>query len=203
MTQMPTTSHPPTGKRPPATEGHRLIQPHNRAAETALLGAVLLYPHTANHVLADLGEGDFTDPRHRAVLTAARTVLAEGADPEPALVVAELYRQHEIRTTADRNWTIVLADLIHGGGSPSAAAHYRRALLEARLRGEALTYAERLHHTATHQSVPDMWDALNTTTTELALTLARLAEHTPPGPPEPATPRLRPVLTAVPTRHAA
>jgi replicative DNA helicase len=154
-------------------------EPNAIGCETAVLGSAIVYPPAAARVLGDLDADDFTDPRHRVILTVLRTMLAENTPPGPCLVLAALWRQNDVRPPTGRTWAIVLADLVHAAALPSTTAAHRRALIEARLRREAIAYAARLHTSATAGTPDEVWHALTDSVTELRLTLARLAEHTP------------------------
>jgi replicative DNA helicase len=154
-------------------------EPNAIGCEIALLGSVLVYTPAAARILGDLDADDFTDLRHRAILAVLRTMLAENTPPEPCLVLAALRRQCDVRPPTGRTWAVVLADLVHVAALPSVAPAHRRAMIEARLRREALAYAERLHQSAVTGTGADVWGALTQSVTELRLTLARLAEHTP------------------------
>jgi len=70
-----------------------------------------------------------------------------------------------------------LADLVQAASVPAAAPHHRRALLEVRLRREALDYATRITDAASARELPSMWDVLSLSIAHLGATLARLGEH--------------------------
>jgi replicative DNA helicase len=157
--------------------------------EAAILGAAMRYPAAAADVLGDLAADDLTDPAHRAVLDAVRQLLADDVPPDPALVIAQLHRTGHVRAPTDRPWRTVVFHLwaVTTATFPAAAPHYRRALLEARLRRDADVFAHQLHAAAARDPVDALWHALDTATQALGDTLARLAEtyrpsrSVPPG----------------------
>jgi hypothetical protein len=139
--------------------------------EAAILGAAMRYPATATDVLGDLAADDLTDPAHRA------------------LVIAQLHRAGDARPPTDRGWHTVVFHLwaVTTATFPAAAPHYRRAVLEARLRRDADMFARQLHAAAARDPVDALWHALDTAPQALGDTLARLAEtyrpsrSVPPG----------------------
>jgi len=146
---------------------------HLPDTEAALLGCALYCPRTARQTLAGLGPGDFSDRRHRAVLAAIHTVLDHGHDPEMPLVLAAYARgaQTGIPTAA---FGVLLADCAGRATSPALAPAYRHALLETRLRRDAIRAAGRIAHAAEHAPLTALGHALDTTLTDLGHTLARL-----------------------------
>lgn len=152
-------------------------------AEAALLGAALHAPRQAARLLADLTTGDLADPAHRAVLAAIRAVLANGAPPDPALVLAA-YNRGQHHGAPAHLFAITVHDCLAAAGTPGAETHYRRAVLEARWRRDAITAATRIHHAAETAPLTDLHAVLAQTLAGLGATLARLT----PTP----TPKARP-----------
>jgi replicative DNA helicase len=75
---------------PPGEPGRQLRDPH---AERAVLGAILLAGSLTSHLIAVLGEGDFTDPAYREVFAAAVAVAAQERRPDMAAVAGEVARR--------------------------------------------------------------------------------------------------------------
>jgi replicative DNA helicase len=174
-----------------------------RDAEAALLGAALYYPRQAARMLADLTADDLADPGHRAVLAAIRTVLADGAPPDPALVLAA-YNRGEHYGSPAHLFALTVHDCLHHAGYPGAEGHYRRAVLEARWRRDAIAAAHRIHQAAQDAPLTDLHAVLAEALAGLGKTLARIALTATARPVAPAGTR-RPELGATPasTREAA
>lgn len=193
---------------PPAAHGRRSctgtvmpplpVTPDARDAETALLGAALTHSGEAGRLLARIEIRDLGDPTHRIVLAVLRQMLAAGEATEPTLLHAALHRYAGTHRLAARPWAIVVADLVAGAGHPALSNHYLRALLEARIRREAAACAVRIEQAARTGTTQHLWAALSASTSELGLTLARLAE-TLAAPAQRPSPRLRAVHAATTT----
>lgn len=184
----------PAGGRPP---GLVPLDPDRsvaaRGAEAALLGAALYASNRARQVLADLAPADLTDPRHRAVLAALRAVLATGADPTPALVLAA-YARGEHDNTPAHHFALVVHDCLTVAAVPAAAPHLYRAVLEARWRRDALAAAARIADAAEHSPVAELHHVLGEALAVLGATLARLTPA--PAPAAAGTRRPEPGTTA-------
>jgi replicative DNA helicase len=166
---------------PPDRKDQTVTRPHALPSETSLLGTVLAYPPTAALVLSDLEPPDLHDPRNGAVLDAIQWLISEGTAPELPIVLAFLHRNAGVRPPSGSNWALILTDLLHVASTPTMAPAYRRAVLEARLRRDALTFAERLHDVARNGDLGAVWTALDESTTALGRTLARISETTSHG----------------------
>jgi replicative DNA helicase len=145
--------------------------------EAVLLGTALLAPKRATEILGDLAREDFAEPKHRAVLTAIRAVLAQGWIPEWALVLAAYARGDESGVPV-ATFGILLAECIGMAAAPALAPQYRRVLLEARWRRDAVRTAGRIAHAAEHRPAAELHDVLNESLADLAHTLARMAGPT-------------------------
>jgi len=143
-------------------------------AERALLGACLLAPATAADLLAELGEEDFVDPRHRLVLTAARVLVEQGAPPDPVTVLGLLRaRNHEKPFTADRDAGTYLADLASSCPLPASGPWYRRVVLEHAWRRRVQEAGQRLVQHAESASLDDMAAAVRDEQERLEAAAAR------------------------------
>lgn len=159
-------------------------------AEAALLGAAMLYPATAAQVLDDIGGTDLTDPIHRVILTAIRTLLAEGVRPDGVLVAA-VYARHSPGPLPPGGFAARIHDCLQAAALPVTAHAYRRAVIETRWRRDALITAERIAQAARDFPLRDLHEVLSHELTALARTLARLAP--PPTAATPTAPALRDV----------
>lgn len=127
-------------------------------AETAVLGCLLLLDRPGAQAMADrLEPEDFTDPRHRLVLTGVRAVLEAGGRPDPVLVLAELRRSGAERSfLTDRSAGSFLVDLDAGTPVASNAGWYHRAVVEHRVRRRVQEAASRLEQVAGTGSMADV-----------------------------------------------
>lgn len=160
---------------PPAPDGSPVPDRSTATeAEAALLGAALYAPHQAARMLADLTTDDLAHPGHRAVLAAMRVVLADGAPPDPALVLAA-YNHGQHYGSPAHLFALVVHDCLHHAGTPGAEAHYRRAVLEARWRRDAIAAAHRIRQASETAPLTDLHTVLAETLAGLGKTLARIA----------------------------
>jgi replicative DNA helicase len=183
----PTPAGSPVPDRSTATE-----------AEAALLGAALYNPHHAAQVLGDLTPDDLADPGHRAVLAAIRAVLADGAPPDPALVLAAYNRGQHYGSPAHL-FALTIHHCLAAAGTPGTEGHYRRAVLEARWRRDAITAAHRIHQAANTAPLADLHAVLAEVLAGLGSTLARIALTPAPTP----TRRGQLVTTAAPAAETS
>jgi hypothetical protein len=144
--------------------------------EHVLLGTALWSPTRAAEVLADLGVEDFAEPKHRALLCAIRDVLAQGQPPEWGQVLGA-YARGDHSGVPMGTFAVVLADALGAAAPPAAAPHYRRILLEARWRRDALQAAARLAHAAETAPLEDLHHTLAEALAALGHTLARIPPH--------------------------
>ena len=148
------------------------------AAEAALLGC-LLQTRAATVTCGYFGQvedGDFTDPRHVAVLTAMRQLIAAGQPVDPITVEGQLRRSGvESAMTADRNSGVFLADLLAAPPSVGSIGHYLTILLEHRVRRTIETVGVRLQQLAGCSDLDDARDVTRTDCQELARQFGRLA----------------------------
>ena len=124
-------------------------------AEAATLGALMRLPlHEADELAAQLEPEDFTDPRHRVVLAAFVSLLAEDVEPDPVTVLGELRRTGAERSmTCDRSAGVFLADLLEASPAAVNAGHYARVVIEHRARRRLSEAAERLGQLAEASSL--------------------------------------------------
>lgn len=129
-----------------------------REAEAAVLGCVLQLPADEAAVLADrLEVEDFVEPRHRAVLAAARALLLRHEPADPITVLGELRRTGlEASFTADRAAAVYLTDLLNAAPVLGSAGHYLRVVLEHRYRRRVLEAGERLQQAAGSSDLEDL-----------------------------------------------
>jgi len=127
-------------------------------AEAAVLGAVLRLPAAAARPTVDLLEiEDFTDPRHRAVLVAAQSLLASDVPADHVALVGELRRTGvEKCFTADRSAGVYLLDLDRAAPAPTCAGHYARVVLEHRARRRIAEAGQRLQQAAGTSALADL-----------------------------------------------
>ena len=115
-------------------------------AEAAVLGALMRLPlHEADELAAQLEPEDFTDPKHRVVLAALVSLLAEDVPPDPVVVLGALRRSGAEKSfTADRSAGVFLFDLLAASPAVVSAGHYARIVVEHRARRRLHEAAERL-----------------------------------------------------------
>ena len=147
---------------------------HATDCEATVLGTAMLCPAQAPDVLGDLDTGDLVDPVHRVILTALRTLITEGTRPDGVLVAAA-YARHATGPLPLNTFAARVHDCLAAASVPAAAPAYRRALIEARWRRDALVTAERITQAARDYPLTDLHDVLGNELGALGRTLARLA----------------------------
>jgi len=151
-----------------------------RQSEAVLLGTVLAYPASAPEVIADLAESDFTEPAHRAVLAAMRQLIEAGVRCEPLLVVEQLVNRPSDHASRGTHWPAVCAQLLGQASIPSSAAAYRRLVLTALWRREAIAFADRLEDCARAGTIADLDDVLTQSNRQLSAAVGRVQRLAPP-----------------------
>ncbi len=127
-------------------------------AEAAVLGAVLRLPAAAARAVVDMLEvEDFADPRHRAVLVAAQSLLGTDVPADAVTVLGELRRTGvEKCFTADRSAGVYLLDLDDAAPAPASAGHYGRIVVEHRARRRIAEAGQRLCQAAGTSALADL-----------------------------------------------
>ena len=69
-----------------------LEYPHNREAERAVIGGIILDPRWFHEVSANLRDGDFYLPGNRAIFSAIRSLVESDSPVDAVLIYAELQR---------------------------------------------------------------------------------------------------------------
>ena len=148
------------------------------AAEAALLGCLLQMqsPLVLRGFLAQVEDADFTDPRHVAVLTAMRQLVASGQPVDAITVEGQLRRSGvEAPMTADKRAAVFLIDLLAAPPSVGSVGHYLLVILEHAVRRSIETAGVRLQQVAGASSLDDAKDVTRTDCQELARQFGRLA----------------------------
>ncbi len=129
-------------------------------AEAATLGCLLRAPLAQGRaLLALLREDDWTDPRHRAVFLAARTLLQGGVPADPVTVEGQLRRSGtEKAHTADKSAAVFLVELCQAAPALSSAGHYARVVLEHTYRRRLQQAAVRLQDAAGALDLDELHD---------------------------------------------
>jgi len=150
-------------------------------AEAAVLGAVLRLPAAAARPVVDMLEvADFTDPRHRAVLFAARALLDTGVPADHVTVLGELRRTAvEKCFTADRSAGVYLLDLDDAAPAPASAGHYGRIVVEHRARRRIAEAGQRLCQAAGTSALADLHALLWTELRDVERLLGRCGVTVP------------------------
>jgi replicative DNA helicase len=131
-------------------------QPHDRDAERAVLGAILIAPDALQNVLGDLQPDDFYDVRHSEIFTAALTLFNTGTPVDPVNVLHELTRRGNAARIGGAPY---LHDLTATVPTAVNIDYWGRIVREkARLR-RLSAYATRLNQIATSEEV-DSADAI-------------------------------------------
>jgi replicative DNA helicase len=146
-------------------------------AEAALLGALLQTnaPYVAHALAGQLEEGDFHDPRHRAVVVAMRQLVRADKPLDPVTVLGELRRSGLERCmTDDRSAGVFLTDLMTAAPTIASAGHYLDIVLEHRVRAEMVRLADRMTQAAEAASLDDVRAVMRDDITALATQLGRL-----------------------------
>jgi len=127
-------------------------------AEAAVLGAVLRLPAAAARPVVDMLEiEDLTDPRYRAVLVAAQSLLGTDVPADAVTVLGELRRTGvEKCFTADRSAGLFLLDLDRAAPAPTCAGHYARVVMEHRARRRVAEAGQRLQQAAGTSALVDL-----------------------------------------------
>lgn len=143
----------------------------NTLAEQAVLGCLLQANlQMALTLLGRLCEDDFADPRHRAVLAAARLTVTDGTPPDPVTVLARMREQghalYDLSTAGP-----YMVDLMRAAPTLGSATHYATAVVEDSYRRRVQQAGVRLIQAAETAS----WETLNEVllTEDLAVHAAR------------------------------
>lgn len=107
----------------------------NLDAEQALIGAILLQPEQAGHLLDLVDPDDFYDPRHETIWHAiADVVHNQGLLPDHILVTEQLRNTGQLTATAT-----LLPQLLTACPSPAQADHYAHLVHQAAIARRAST----------------------------------------------------------------
>lgn len=149
---------------------------HATDCEATVLGTAMLCPAQAADVLGDLEAGDFVDPVHRVILTALRNLIGEGTRPDGVLVAAA-YARHAPGPLPLNTFAARVHDCLAAASVPAAAPAYRRALIEARWRRDALVCADRITQAAREWPLTELHEVLHRELAALGRTIARLSSE--------------------------
>lgn len=148
-------------------------------AEAAALGCLLRMPlQEGRALLALLHDDDLVDPRHNAVLLAARALLDSGSPADPVLVLGQLRRSGlEKAHTADKDAGVFLVELAASAPALSSASYYARIVVEHAYRRRVQSAATRLLRAAGQSDL----DELNTLVLAEASAIAAQRRRTHPA----------------------
>lgn len=104
-----------------------VLLPHNRDAEEAVLGAMLLSPGAIIDVTDIITSADFYSPRHGHIFQAIINVDLRGERPDPVIVADELSRQGLLDMCGG---SPALVSLQAGTPTITGAGHYARIINE-------------------------------------------------------------------------
>lgn len=153
-------------------------------AEQQLLGAVLLDPEALAIVRASTGEAlrddDFTDPAHRLIWRAVRTVADSGRAVDMVSTVEELQRLGEDERAGGIAY---LDELCAGVAATKAAGTHAKAVIERAQRRRAFHLADELRAAALAETSPEHFrNRADTIAGRLADTFAGAIPAAPPTP---------------------
>lgn len=115
------------------TADARSLQPHDIAAERAVLGSILLNPAVAAQVLPLLRPDHFYRPWHGEVLQAAQSLHAAGQPVDPITVHAALRRRGD-RGLSGQNTGVLIHDIIAAVPVTASGLHHVGIVLECAAR---------------------------------------------------------------------
>jgi replicative DNA helicase len=115
--------------------------PHDLAAEQAVLGSMLLSAVAASECLSALNPDDFYRPGHHVIFTAIRTLVRDGKPADPVTVLAWLEEAGELRTTGGAPY---LHTLIASVPTVASAGHYAGIVRGHAVRCRLLTATRRI-----------------------------------------------------------
>ncbi len=115
--------------------------PHDFAAEQAVLGSMLLSAKAAAECLSALSAGDFYRPAHQVVFAAIRAMGAGGPAADPVTLLAWLGEHGEARAAGGGPY---LHTLVASVPSVTSAGHYARIVRDCAVRRRLLEAGRRI-----------------------------------------------------------
>jgi hypothetical protein len=115
--------------------------PHDTAAEQAVLGAMLLSARAAAECLAKLGADDFYRPAHRVIFTGIRALARTDIPADAVTLLAWLENADEMRATGGAPY---LHTLISSVPTVIQAPHYARIVRDRAVRRRLLEAGRRI-----------------------------------------------------------
>ena len=135
----------------------RTTPPHNREAEQALLGALLLQPERAHKVADHIDPDDLYEPRHETIWRAIHdTAATNGVPPDATLVLAHLHTTGDLQRIGGAPY---LHTLTAACANPAAIEQYAALVRNAARARAVATTGTRLANLA-HTATPDTLDRI-------------------------------------------
>ena len=126
-------------------------------AERAVVGCLMHQRAADAHALVfRLQPEDLTDPRLRLVLGAVRTVVLDQVDPDPVVVLGELFRSGAAASFPDGGPGPLLFEIFAAPLSIGTADHYLRVVLEFSWRRRVQEAGVRLQQAAGGGALHDL-----------------------------------------------
>jgi DnaB-like helicase N terminal domain/AAA domain len=129
-----------------------ITDPHDIAAEQAVVGAMLISPRAATEMAAALSGDDFYRPAHAIVFDAAVRLHRAGTIPDPVTVKDEL--EHAAQLT-QAGGALYLHTLIAAVPSPANAGYYARIVRDKAVRRRVLLAGRRITQAAAGDDFDD------------------------------------------------
>jgi hypothetical protein len=149
-------------------------EPHARAAERAVLGALLLSPAALDHVDGHLEGHDFYEPRHEVIWQAIQDVRAAGGTPDAITVNGHLMNAGDIGKIGGAPY---LHTLVSDCPNPSLVADYAAEVRNSARARAAANLGRRISHLAQTARADTLDDALRTAMNDIT----ELANRTGPS----------------------
>jgi hypothetical protein len=124
--------------------------PHNLEAEEAVLGAILASGRLLDEVTAQVEEGDFFRPAHRAIWRAMLRLADRDQPSDPVTMLGELEDAGEL---ADVGGGPFLHTLIQAVPTVASAGHYARLVADTARRRRVIDLGIRLAHSEADPAV--------------------------------------------------
>jgi replicative DNA helicase len=123
----PSSANPPPSAPPAAATPLLRVPPHDLAAETALLGGLLLDPESAGTVIPLVQPDDFYSGPNRRLYDVIRALFDRGDPADPLLVLRECERLQILEGVGGREYIASLAGAVE---SAANVEHYARLVRE-------------------------------------------------------------------------
>ena len=126
--------------------------------ERAFIGALLWLPvESAARAAALVESDDLADPRLRVVVQLVRDVAADGAAPDPVVILAHARAAGTVRTAhAIKSLAELLADLYADCPLAASVGYYAAAVLDGSLRRRCALLGERIGQIADSASLAEL-----------------------------------------------